>query len=161
MAQFNEFVINNWLLFLALFVVLALLLRTYVTPAGVNRVNPNQAVRKMNQENALCLDVRSESEFEKGHILNSINIPLALLDSRISEIKDSTKAPVIIICQSGNRSMQAASMLKKQGFEDLYNLDGGIMAWTNANLPVNHPGKKKDGGKKKNKKEKHADAGQA
>ena len=156
MGQLGEFVSNNLFLFGALIVILMLLIRTFITPSGITRLSVMEAVKKMNQDDSLMLDVRSESEFADGHILNATNIPVALLSSRINEIKEHASHPVVLVCQSGNRSIQAASTLKKQGFTELYNLEGGMMAWKNANLPVNKPASSKTTKNKKNKKDKVA-----
>jgi len=98
----------------------------------------------MNKEDAFVLDVRTQEEFGQGHITNSTNIPLGLVDARISDIQNKKSSPVIIVCQSGNRSMQAARVLKKHGFEKLFNLTGGMLSWQQANLPVASGKKSKD-----------------
>lgn len=65
---------------------------------------------------ALIIDVRSQSEFAGGHIKNSKNIPLQTIENKINEILKANK-PVIVCCQSGMRSAQAASILKRNGIE--------------------------------------------
>lgn len=111
----------------------------------------------MNNENAFVLDVRTQEEFAKGHINTATNIPLGLVDARISDIQNKKSQPVILVCQSGNRSMQAARALKKHGFEIIYNLTGGMGSWQQANLPVNSgakssSSKEKSSSKKSGKK---------
>lgn len=104
-----------------------------------------EAVRLMNKENAFVLDVRTQDEFSQGHISDAINIPLGLVDTRISDIHDKKSLPIILVCQSGNRSMQAARLLKKHGFANIYNLTGGMASWRQANLPVSSGAKSKSG----------------
>lgn len=67
---------------------------------------------------AVIIDVRSQEEYSSGHILNSQNIPLPKLSSRIEEIKKLNK-PVIACCRSGMRSAQATSLLLQNGIETL------------------------------------------
>lgn len=136
MEQFSEFVANNIFLFIALVVILILIVRSYIVTGGAKNVTASDAVRMANRDSAVILDVRTEEEFRKGHILNALNIPLGLLESKTAELQKYKSHPMIIVCKSGNRSNQAAGVLKKQGFEQLFNLSGGMLSWESANLPV-------------------------
>ncbi|QDT95208.1 MBL fold metallo-hydrolase [Gimesia aquarii] len=81
-------------------------------------------------EKITVIDIRSQSEWESGHISNSINIPLNQLQERFNEIpRDET---VVVHCQGGYRSSIAASLLEKQGFENVVDLVGGYRAWLTA-----------------------------
>ena len=73
------------------------------------------------------IDIRSEKEWEGGHIKDSINIPLNSLADRIVEIPES--GHVILHCQGGYRSMIAASLLEKEGRGNVFDLIGGYQAW--------------------------------
>ena len=136
MNQFSQFVATNWILVLALLVILVLLARTYIGPGSGRGVGAMQAVTMINHNNAIIVDVRTDNEFQNGHILNAIHIPLGLFESKIQELDAYKNRPIIASCQSGNRSGQALGLLKKRGFTDVYNLSGGILAWQNANLPL-------------------------
>lgn len=142
MDRLSEFVMMNWALFLALFVISVLLARSFIMPARIKSIRPQEMVSLMNHEEALVLDVRSNDEFQKGYILNSLHIPLPMLESRLTEIGAYKNNPVVICCRSGNRSYQAGLILKKQGFVDVYNLKGGILDWQHANLPLTTKGSK-------------------
>ncbi|MCK6391491.1 MAG: rhodanese-like domain-containing protein, partial [Azonexus sp.] len=104
-------------------------------PAGKG-VSPAEATRLINRENALVLDVREPDEFAAGHIPDAINIPVAKLAERIQELDKFRSRPLVVCCLSGMRAGRACSELKKQGFEQLNNLSGGIDAWIGANYPV-------------------------
>jgi len=143
MQQLIDFAANNMILVSAFFIILFLLIRSYIVPAGAKSVTASEAVRLINHNNALVLDVRTEEEFAKSHILNAVNIPMGLLDSRISEIQDRKSDPVILVCQSGSRSLQSARTLKKNAFEKLHNLSGGMLSWQQANLPTESKSKDK------------------
>ncbi|GMV77448.1 MAG: thioredoxin [Chitinophagaceae bacterium] len=85
---------------------------------------------------ALILDVRTADEFLKGHLENAINIDWysAEFKNRIS-VFDKTK-PVMVYCLSGGRSAEAANVLRNEGFKEVYEMNGGIMKWRAANLPL-------------------------
>lgn len=103
---------------------------------GGASVSTPEAVQLINRQDALVLDVRNVDEFQKGHIINSRNIPLSQLESRLADIERHRDKPVIVACESGMRSANAAASLRKQGFTQVFNLSGGISAWQQAGLPV-------------------------
>lgn len=76
----------------------------------------------MDLRTAVIIDVRSEGEYEMGHVPNSINIPLDAIPARIEEIKQMSP-PLVLCCESGARSNAACGYLFKNGVTDLY--DGG------------------------------------
>jgi rhodanese-related sulfurtransferase len=103
---------------------------------GANSVGTLEATRLMNQPGALVLDVREASEFAAGHLPRARHIPLAELDARVTEIAKFKDKPVVITCRSGARSGSACRKLKNAGFNNVYNLKGGLGAWQQASLPV-------------------------
>jgi len=143
MQQLVEFASNNIILVSAFFIILFLLIRSYIVPAGAKSITAMEAVRLINHNEALVLDVRTQEEFAKSHILNAVNIPMGLLSARISEIQNRKSDPVILVCQSGSRSLQSARTLKKNEFGQLYNLSGGMLSWQQANLPTESAAKSK------------------
>jgi rhodanese-related sulfurtransferase len=133
-----DFVVSNWFLFAALIVVLFLLYGSAISQKlmGIHSVTAFEAVRLMNQEKAVLVDVCEANEFNDGHILNSVSIPLSNFAARLGELEKHKTKPVILSCRSGNRSGKAATMLRKNGFESVHNLAGGLTAWQRENLPV-------------------------
>lgn len=103
---------------------------------GIREVDCSAALQLINHKDALVLDVREEKEYQSGHVLNSMLIPLFKLNERIGELEKYRDRPVIVMCRSGNRSTSACALLGKQGFTQVYNLAGGITAWQKANLPL-------------------------
>ncbi len=103
---------------------------------GIKEVDCVAALQLINHKNARVLDVREDSEFKGGHLLNAIHIPLGKLNDRIGELAKYKSQPLVVICRSGNRSTSACASLGKQGFDQAYNLAGGIMAWEKAKLPL-------------------------
>jgi rhodanese-related sulfurtransferase len=145
MQQFGEFFINHWDLFLALFVTLGMLAYTAFGARlrGYTEVPPLEAVQLINHEDAVLVDVREDSEYATGHVQDSIHIPLGKFAGRMNELESYKARPVVVGCRSGHRSARACAMLRKQGFERVYNLRGGILAWESASLPVSKGGKRK------------------
>jgi len=81
--------------------------------------------------------VREAAEYEKGHMPNARNIPFGELERRAPEIEKHKAKPVIVAYDDGgNRSGRAATALRKQGFEQVFTLSGGIGAWRQAGLPL-------------------------
>ncbi|OGT19258.1 MAG: hypothetical protein A2V90_08835 [Gammaproteobacteria bacterium RBG_16_57_12] len=138
MQEFLAFLADQWILVAVFIVVLAMLINSYLAPvlSGVTLIKPQQAVELINREEALVVDVRSENEFHNGHIVNARHIPLEFLEQRIDQLTQNKTLPVILVCASGERSRPAGSTLRKHGFERVYNLSGGVMAWQHANLPL-------------------------
>ncbi len=133
-----QFAIKNWYLFLALGVVLYLLIVPILRQrlAGIRSLNPTEAIQLINRENGVVVDVCEPQEYAAGHVVRALNVPLSALKARVAEIEKYRDRPVILACRSGNRSLKAAFELHRQGFTKVYSLAGGIMAWQNANLPV-------------------------
>jgi rhodanese-related sulfurtransferase len=139
MAEVNliKFVGDNVFLVAVAFVSGAMLIWPAVRRgAGGASVSTLQATLLMNQKNALVLDVRDAAEYEKGHMLNARNIPLGELEARSAELEKHKAKPVIVVSDTGNRSGRAAAALRKQGFEQVFTLGGGIGAWQQAGLPL-------------------------
>jgi len=85
-------------------------------------------------EGALVLDVREPFEYADAHVEGTVLVPLATVAARAGEFpKDE---PVFVFCRSGNRSLVAAQALVDAGFVDVRNVDGGIIAWHAAGLPL-------------------------
>lgn len=136
MQQIGNFIVGHWELFLALVVILFLLARTWFGPGAVNLLIPSEAIQLINHQDALVVDVRTDKEYQQGHVMNAMHIPLGVLDNRIHELQAYKHSNIVMVCRSGARSGQAASKLKKQGFTDVHNLGGGMLAWERANLPI-------------------------
>lgn len=104
--------------------------------AGGPAVDTLKATQLINREDAVLLDVRESSEFAKGHILNARNVPLQQIEQRLRDLEKFKKKPLIVHCETGNRSGGAVAVLRRNGFEQVYNLSGGLAAWRQAGLPI-------------------------
>jgi rhodanese-related sulfurtransferase len=138
MQQFVEFVTNHYILW-SLFVVLSGMLAWSFfvgLTAGIKQLNPTEFTRMINQDRAVMVDVREAAAFKKGHILGARHIPLAELDRRADELKIKRDGPTLVYCQTGSTSLRAGKDLKNKGFEQVYALKGGVLAWLDAKLPL-------------------------
>jgi rhodanese-related sulfurtransferase len=86
------------------------------------------------REDVFVIDVREQWEYDEGHIPNITLIPMNEIPARLDEIP--TDKEVIVTCRSGNRSGQVTEFLRQQGFTNVHNMEGGILAWQQAGLPV-------------------------
>ena len=138
MEQFIEFVIKNWYLFAALAVIVALLVGGEIMRKvrGVTGVTPNQALQLMNDGDAVVLDIREIGEFKDGHIPGAQNMSMGALKDRLGELEKFKGKPMVVYCGTGTRSQSACNLLKKNGYDSVHNLTGGLAAWRNASLPT-------------------------
>jgi len=131
-----KFIQENLMLVVAAVGSGIMLLWPLISRKGGHQLDSAEAVMKMNREEAIVVDVREEAEVAKGRIPNSKHIPLGQLSNRLSELQKFKGKPIIVACRSGHRSAGACGILAKNGFENVYNLSGGMIAWEQANLPV-------------------------
>jgi rhodanese-related sulfurtransferase len=95
-----------------------------------------QAVQMINRQDAAVIDVREPGEFRGGHIPNARNIPLGQVAGKMKDLEKLKDKPVLLSCQTGARSAQAAATLRQAGFAQVFNLAGGMTAWQQASMPV-------------------------
>ena len=91
---------------------------------------------KIAEEGVRILDVRTPDEISKGYIEGAQFVDFYREDFKIEIDSLNKEFAYAIYCRSGKRSAQAMEIMKEFGFKNLYNLDGGIIEWTNAGLPV-------------------------
>lgn len=103
---------------------------------GEKRLSPPEAVRLINDAQALVVDVRPPADFKKGHILNALNLPQTKLGERMGELGKDTARPIVVYCALGGVAAQAAHTLKKAGYSQVFPLKGGLNGWLAASLPV-------------------------
>ena len=104
--------------------------------SGFKAVNPAGLTELINREDALLVDLSGQADFEKGHIPGSRNVAPSQFDPESKLLAKARDLPVALACRGGNASADAARKLVKAGFKRVYWLDGGVMAWQQANLPL-------------------------
>lgn len=135
MEQFFEFIGNHWILtgtFLALFIAFFY----NEVKRGAQSITSQELVNLINQQRAVVLDVREETEYSAGHITDAINIPHASLQSRIRELEKYKQRPIVIVCKMGQHAGSMGTLLKKAGFEQVSKLRGGLSSWQAENMPL-------------------------
>ena len=145
MDQYIEFITNHYMLAFSLVCVIFLLIQDLISNSfnKYENISPLIAVTKMNGEDIVVVDVRDPQEFQKSHIENAINLPLSSLQDKLTSLEKYKKQTLLVNCQTGARSVSACKMLTKAGFENVYNLLGGIQSWEDYKLPIKN-GKNKD-----------------
>jgi phage shock protein E len=104
--------------------------------SGVTNMNVSEFSQKIKEAGVVTLDVRTPGEFAEGHIEGAqlIDFQSGNFENEISSLdKNATYA---VYCRSGNRSGQAVKVMHDAGFHNVYNLNGGVIDWANAGLPL-------------------------
>jgi len=102
--------------------------------SGIISISPAEVYEIINNdEDYIILDVRTQDEYNKGHLDKALLIPVDELEGRIDELDQNN--PIIVYCRSGARSNRAANILIGNGFNEVYDM-GGILGWQEAGFPV-------------------------
>ena len=104
------------------------------TTTGATNMNVSEFSKKITESGVVILDVRTPGEFAEGYIEDAQNIDFQSgnFENEIAALdKNVTYA---VYCRSGNRSGQAAKIMHDAGFQDVYNLDGGVIDWTSEGM---------------------------
>jgi rhodanese-related sulfurtransferase len=125
---------------IAMLIALPMQIPAYGETMKIRTIDVHQA-QAMKGQGVLLLDVREPGEFEQGHAPGSVLVPLGQLKARLQEIRAYESKPVAVICRSGRRSAEAAYVLSQAGFSAVSNIQGGMIAWEAAALPVVKGGK--------------------
>jgi rhodanese-related sulfurtransferase len=101
--------------------------------AGYKEIDASELHAMLTQGKLLLVDVRNDDEVARGMIAGAKHIPLHLLPIKLDELEGDT--PVVFYCHSGMRSAQACAFMLNKGRSNLFNLQGGILAWGKAGYP--------------------------
>ena len=125
------FIQNNWLLILVMVLSGVMLLVPYIQrlTSPMQEIGTLNVTQLINSRNAVLLDIREPKEFEGGRVPNAIHIPAGQLEGRSQELAKLVSRPIVIYSERGGRSRPADAALGKQGFKDIYYLNGGFAAW--------------------------------
>lgn len=86
------------------------------------------------EADAYLLDVREDEEWAAGHAPTAIHLPMMDIPARMEDVPRDRD--VVVVCRVGGRSGQVVAYLQQQGFQNVSNLDGGMMSWAAAGRPV-------------------------
>jgi len=134
-----QFISNNWMLVLIMFMSGAMLLFPLIQrrTSGMKDVGNVGLTQLMNREDANVVDIREPREVSGGtKIIGAVHVPYSQLKDRIDTLALDKSKPLVVYCARGQRSAMAGGTLKAAGFTQLYNLNGGFKAWSEAGLPV-------------------------
>lgn len=138
MNKLIPFLLENWY-FVALFVGLLLayvVLEFKHKGFGVSALSTQRAVQLMNQKNTVLIDVREKSAYDQGHITGAVHCLVKDLGDKAGRLQTNRDEAVIVVCDTGHQSRQAANVLKKQGYNSVYTLQEGLGAWKKDHLPL-------------------------
>jgi rhodanese-related sulfurtransferase len=137
MEQLIEFAGNHVVLVIAPFVIIALLAQNLIAgTGGKGSLDPKGATTLINHEEAVVIDIRPIADFSQGHIIHALNIPMNGFKNQLNQLEKHKEKPIIVNCRSGAQSTAACKILRSNGFEQVFNLKGGILAWKSADLPI-------------------------
>lgn len=135
MALFLEFLAQQWILAGALLAVIIMLVLHETRKSGT-AVSPQQAINLVNSQQGVFLDLRPAADFKQGHIVDALHIPSTKLEERIAELEKFRDKPIILVCKMGQQSGAAGKQLRANNFEQIYKMRGGMMEWSNLQLPT-------------------------
>lgn len=136
LGQLEQFIINHWMLWLALMAILVLVFvyETILQKKRAPSLSAAETVEWLNHKNAKIVDVRDITSFQNGHIIHSMQAAKDDFNKPfMTQYKDT---PLILVCARGMQSATLATQLKAQGFQQVKVLGGGIASWQAANLPL-------------------------
>ncbi len=91
---------------------------------GIKQITPRDLDQK---KGMVLLDVRTDKDYDQGHIPGAVHVPLADIGERVKKLKKDKD--IVVYCRSGNQSIWAIKRLMGMGYKNLYNLKGGYSAW--------------------------------
>jgi rhodanese-related sulfurtransferase len=117
-------------------IAVALLLAGCSTSSSANNLNVTEFSAKAAEPGVVTLDVRTPGEFAEGYIEGArlIDFQSGNFENEISTLDKS--ATYAVYCRSGNRSGQAVKVMQDAGFTNVFNMNGGVIDWANAGLPL-------------------------
>jgi rhodanese-related sulfurtransferase len=131
-----KFFVENWILILVAFVSGAMLVWPMVRRGGAGTsVSSSEAVRLINREKGVLVDVSEPEEYAAGHAAGARNVPFGQLEGS-KELPANKSWPVLLMCPTGARAARAAAVLRKAGYERAAAVSGGTRAWRDAQLPI-------------------------
>lgn len=137
-SQLLEFATNHWILAGLWALVALLLVLSFVQTmmSGSRSLSAAELTVLMNRNQAQVVDLRALADFNKGHIVGSINIPMTKLEDHFKDLEKFKDKPVVMVCPNGLQSGGAVIKLRRAGFTDVHKLQNGIQGWVAENLPL-------------------------
>jgi len=103
---------------------------------NITEISPEDAAQKLQNAEAVVIDVREKDEYDEGHIPHAINLSRGTIELDIEEKVPDPNVMIICHCGGGGRSVLAAESLQKMGYKNVRSMAGGLRAWKAAGLPT-------------------------
>ena len=130
-----KFILENWVLILVAFISGGMLVWPMVNKSRGGSVSTSEAVRLINREKGVLIDVSEPNEFAAGHAGGARNVPFGSLEGS-KDLPGNKTLPLVLMCPTGARAGRAAGLLRKAGHENAVAVAGGTAAWRDAALPI-------------------------
>jgi len=124
------------LILIALAIVSGVLLLWPTLTRGRRGLSASDAITLINRRNAVVLDIRTPEAYALGHIPQARFQAATDLAAKAPQVAKNKATPVILVCQNGQQSTKAQSILKEAGYAEVYSLEGGLDGWAKAGMPV-------------------------
>jgi rhodanese-related sulfurtransferase len=135
-SNVDKFIVDNFVLILLALVSGGLLLWPLLQrQGGAGKVTASEAVRLINREKAVLIDVSEPQEYAQGHAAGAKSVPFGSIEAS-KDLPKNKALPLVVLCPTGARASRAVAALKKLGFENSRALIGGTSAWREASLPI-------------------------
>ena len=139
MQEYIAFFEENMLLSLVWVGLFIALIMTIIksSTAAYKEISVAQTTNLVNREKGVVVDIRTNDEYRKGHITDAVHIlPSDIKSGNFVGLEKRKLAPIIVVCKTGHTSQESANLLAKAGFENVNLLKNGLVAWSEANLPL-------------------------
>ncbi len=136
--ELTQFVARHWALVSAFVIVLILLFleEAEAQIGGANQLSVTEATHLMNHEKAVVIDLRDADAFKRGHIIGAKHFYEADLEKHQEKIEKHRKKTIILVDANGAKAARIAARLKKENYENVRVLKGGMSAWAGADMPI-------------------------
>lgn len=138
MERIPEFIANHPFMFAALAATIVMIAiaeyqraRRVATP-----VSPSRATRLSNSDDAVFIDARAKKDYEQGHLPGARHVPAREVEQYLKQLEKLRERPLVLYDDGGMDAERAAKVLARNGFQQLYALQGGMPAWRKAELPL-------------------------
>lgn len=137
MQELTPFITSHSLLSVATIAVLLILIIIEFIRARKNvfNINPAQVTQLINRENAVVIDIRQNEVYRKGHIIDAQSVNPQEIRQNPKKLEKFRARPLIIVANASSESQKIAAFLLKHGY-NAYSLNGGIRAWSEAQMPL-------------------------
>lgn len=131
-----KFIVDNWIILIVAFISGAMLVWPMLRKGGGSgAVGTSEAVRLINREKGVLVDVAEPAEYATGHAAGARNVPFGSLETS-KDLPSNKALPLLLLCPTGARAGKAAGLLRQAGYANAVPVAGGTAAWREASLPV-------------------------